>query len=134
MKALNKMFNCDKGKLLADLFPEELKNITDFLENAIQDFLINEEKVKEDWKPSIISVHFWYRLIGNINSALHENGKRIYKIKSVFVDQLFDGYDALVTIHCLLLYANNEQCDPKLKRAIHLIFGTEELISNDRNN
>ncbi|MFP3596945.1 hypothetical protein [Chryseobacterium sp. SIMBA_029] len=128
MKSLERMNNVEKGKMLADLLPEELPNITLFISKEIERFLKNEEQNKSAWKGTLITANFWYSLVRNVENAIQKCGSRLHTNHRWFADQLFDGYNALFTIHCLIEYTATTQCNPKLKLGIHFLFDGAEPI------
>ena len=128
MKPLDKMTNTERGYLLAQLFPEELKTLTEFIKQEADLFNQNKELVYTQWTDGIIYVGFWYKLIANLEHSFSTNGARLYQNKRTFRDQLFDGYDALFTIHALICYTERKECSHKLRYAIYLLFGDEKLV------
>ncbi|ANF50285.1 hypothetical protein A0O34_07040 [Chryseobacterium glaciei] len=133
MKALERMNNVEKGKFLADLLPEELPNITRFIEQEIQGFMKSEDHNKSIWKGTLITADFWYSLVRNVEKAIQKCGSRLHKNHRWFADQLFDGYNALFTIHCLIEYATKAECNHKLKQGIHFLFSEAKLIQTTTN-
>lgn len=127
MKTLEKMGNVEKGKLLADLLPEELPNIVQYIEKEVQHFLKNEEEIKSRWMATLVASDFCFRLVRHVEKSIKQCGSRLYKNHRWFADQLFDGYDAIFTIYCLGEYAEKEECDFKLKQGIHFLFGDAKL-------
>jgi hypothetical protein len=125
MIALKKMNNVEKGKLLADLLPEELPNISAFIKQRVAWFTQHETEIKEGWKNCLFTANFWYQLVQQIDHCLKQYGNQIHNNHRLFADQLFNGYDALFTVDCLVKYAEKEECKPKLKEAIHFLFGGE---------
>jgi hypothetical protein len=130
MKTLERLNNVEKGKLLADLLPEELPSIILFIEQETETFLQNESDIKTNWKATLVTADFWFRLVRNIDKSIKNCGSRLHKNHRWFADQLFDGYDALFTIHCLIEYSLKEQCNRRLKMGIHFLFGDEPFVSN----
>lgn len=130
MKTLERLNNVEKGKLLADLLPEELPNIIRFMEQEIKQFLQNETEIKSNWKGTLVTAGFWFGVVRNIENAMKKCGNKLHKNHRWFADQLFDGYNALFTIYCLVEYSLKEDCNPKLKQGIHFFFGDEPLILN----
>lgn len=57
----------------------------------------------------------------------------LHRSTRVFSDQLFDGHNAIFLINCLIEYADREECSPKMKEAIHLLFGHDKMIVTDLN-
>lgn len=121
------MNNVEKGKFLADLLPEELPNIILFIEQETERFLKDQQHIKSGWTATLVTVDFWYNLVDNVEKIIKKYGTKLSKNHRWFADQLFDGYDALFTIYCLVEYANKERCNPKLKNAVHLFFGAIKL-------
>ncbi|MFP3548053.1 hypothetical protein SB748_32235, partial [Rhizobium sp. SIMBA_035] len=78
MKSLERMNNVEKGKMLADLLPEELPNITLFISKEIERFLKNEEQNKSAWKGTLITANFWYSLVRNVENAIQKCGSRLH--------------------------------------------------------
>ncbi|WP_150114756.1 hypothetical protein [Chryseobacterium sp. IHB B 17019] len=134
MKTLEKMGNVEKGRLLAHLLPEELSNIVQYIEQQTTTFLHNETEIRSNWKGTLVTAEFWFTLVRNIDKSIKNCGSRLHKNHRWFADQLFDGYDALFTIYCLVEYSAKEECNLKLKQGIHFFFGDEPLILTIVNN
>lgn len=135
MKTLNQMDNTDKAYLLAKLFPDELQGMTEFIKIEAELFIRNREQVYREWTVTHIDANRWYDMISNFERRYDKNGTRLYKNKRTFRDQLFDGYDALFTLQCLIEYAEGRHCNQQLRQAIHLFFGNQKFIKitlNDR--
>ena len=129
MKALHKMDNLDRGHLLCTLFPDQLINIQDCVKNECNYFLENETELRGAWmKTGFFTADFWYFLVKNAYKKIEiENGKLRKKNRS-FSDFLFDGHQSIFTIHCLINYSNSNNCDEKLRLAIHLFFGKDSIL------
>ncbi|UKB78561.1 hypothetical protein [Chryseobacterium sp. MEBOG07] len=130
MKAIEQMFNTEKGKLLAGLFPQEIPNITLFIEQETLRFLSNEELFKSQWKQGLITSNLWFDLVRNVEKAVKRYGNKFRKNHNLFRDQLFDSYDALFTINSLIEYSLTKDCNHRLKLAIHLLFGEDPFIAS----
>lgn len=129
MKALNKMDNLDKGALLSGLFPEELPNIQNAIEKQCGYFLQNETAFREGWhKGGFFTAEFWYRLVQDAHKEIEKNQDILCKRPRWFADHFFDGHNSLFAVHCLIEYADTEECNPKLKEAIRLLFGCDKMI------
>lgn len=128
MKALHQMDYIERAYLLANLFPQHIQNLIDFMHKEAEFFQDSREQVYENWNENHITPDFWFGLIADFQRRYIRNGRRLYTNKKTFRDQLFDGYDALFTIHCLLEYAEDPNCAPDLKQAIHLFFGSKKLL------
>ncbi|MCY1662567.1 hypothetical protein [Chryseobacterium sp. SL1] len=125
---MERLNNVEKGKLLADLLPEELPEIVRLIEQETKTFLQNEADFKANWKSTLVTAEFWFSLVRNIDNSINKCGSRLHKNNRWFADQLFDGYNALFTIYCLVEYSLKEECNHKLRQGIHFLFGDEPLI------
>ncbi|WP_312297040.1 hypothetical protein [Chryseobacterium sp.] len=131
MKTLNQMDNLDRAYLLANLFPDELKNLTDFIKKEADFCQENKEQILKDWTANHITAELWYNLITFFERRYKKNGTRLYRNKKTFRDQLFDGYDALFSINAIINFTAQPQCSKKLKYAIYLLFGDNRLVTID---
>lgn len=129
MRALNEMNNVEKGYLLAKLFPESLKSLTLFVQQETERFRAQEEYIRSIWADrTLVTADFWYALVSNTEQVLKRYNVTLHRSTRVFSDQLFDGHNAIFLINCLVEYADREECNPKLKEAIHLLFGHDKMI------
>ena len=128
MKALNKMDNLDKAGLLCKMFPEELENLQNAIEKQCDYFLQNETAFREGWyQKGFFTAEFWYRLVQNAKNGIGKNEK-LWKRPHWFINHFFDGYHSIFAMHCLIEYADDTQCNPNLKQAIHLLFGSDKFL------
>lgn len=129
MKALNDMNNVERGYLLAKLFPENLKDLTLFVQQETERFKAQEEYIRSIWADrTLVTADFWYALVSNTEQVLKRYNVMLHRSTRVFSDQLFDGYNAIFLTNCLIEYADTNECSPKLKEAIHLLFGHDKMI------
>jgi len=123
MKALQHMNNVEKGKLLADLFPEQLPNIKAFIEQETACFIQREDYIRNLWSETFLSPNFWFGVVRDVEKIIKKYGSKLTKNSRLFADQLFDGYNEIYTIYCLIGYTTQEFCNYNLKQAIYLFFG-----------
>ncbi|WP_024566312.1 hypothetical protein [Elizabethkingia anophelis] len=129
MIPLNRMDSLERGILLCKLFPEELKNIQGVIKKQCDYFLENEIKLRENWhNAEFLTADFWYTLVRNANQSIERNEGKLWKKPKWFADHFFDGYNSLFAKHCLIEYANGDDCNTNLKDAIYLFFGREPLL------
>ncbi|MGE6397355.1 hypothetical protein [Chryseobacterium scophthalmum] len=133
MKTLVKMNNLDRAYLLAQLFPEELQGLIVFIKKEAELFNQNREQVHKEWTEKNICVNLWFEYITNFERRYMRNGTRLHRNKKTFRDQLFDGYDALFTIHATINYTQQKECSREFKYAIYMVFGCQKLIDIDLN-
>lgn len=134
MKALDKMNNVERAYLLAKLFPDNLKELTAFVQQETERFRTQEKYMRSIWADkTLITADFWFGLVGNTEQILKRYNVMLHRSVRVFSDQLFDGYNAIFLTNCLIEYAGKGECNRKLKEAIHLLFGYEKMIVTEIN-
>ncbi len=127
------MDNLEKGKLLIDLFPEELPNIQNAIKQQCNYYLKEEVTIRKEWnKRGFITADFWYRLVQVANNAIEENQSKYIKKPNWFIDQFFDGHNTLFTIHCLIDFAKGNECDYYLRDAINLLFNDDKIFAQSK--
>lgn len=129
MKALNDMNNVEKAYLLAKLFPERLKELVAFQMEEIQLQQEQESYIRSQWTDSMITADFWFGLIANTAKIIDNQKTALFKSQRVYSYHLFDGYNALFSMHCLITYAAQEDCPLQLKQIIHLLFGEQRIFN-----
>ncbi|WP_116789535.1 hypothetical protein [Flavobacterium psychrotrophum] len=121
MKALEKLNNVEKGRLLAGWFPELLPELVDTIKGTQQYLATHETEVREQWDNGFFKPNFWLRLAADVGRAIDTNGKKLAKSPRLFADELFDGYNALFTIDCIDKYKFAVQ-NVKFTQAVRLLF------------
>jgi hypothetical protein len=128
------MNNTEKGKLLANLFPEQLQGIVDNL-MATQRFLAdNEDSLRSTWDNALLSFDFWYRQANEVTTKIERHSKSLTKSSSLFAEQLFAGYNALYTIDCIVKQAQAMLPLPENTRyilCVRLLFDHYTVTSNN---
>lgn len=121
MEALNRLNNVEKGKLLAGLFPSEMQGLIETIKGMQEYLITNEKEIRSAWDNSFLPAEFWYRIADNVAEAITEYGDKLAKRPRLFADQLFDGYNALFTIDCIIK-GKCKSGNAKLKQAVELLF------------
>lgn len=115
--------------MLAKLFPENLKDLTLFVQQEMERFRAQEEHIRSIWaKRTFLTADYWFSLVIYTEQVLKRYNVMLHRSTRVFSDQLFDGHNAILLINCLVEYADREECNPKLNEAIHLLFGHDKMI------
>lgn len=65
-----------------------------------------------------------------VNGVIKKYRKNLAKSGSLFADQLFDGYLAIFSNHCLEQYSINKAHSPKFKLAINLFCLPVQPVNN----
>lgn len=124
MKAVNEMNNVERGKLLADLFPSELQGILDAIPLIYKMLSDNKEEIAGNWDNGLITFDFWLSLANRIDGIIAKEGKQLLKSRR-FSDQLFDGYNALFTIDCIVKYSEKERKGSNFYHLVNALFNYE---------
>lgn len=124
MKAVNEMNNVERGKLLADLFPSEVQGILDAIPLIYKMLSDNKEEIAGNWENGMITFDFWLSLANRIDGIISKEGKHLLKSRR-FSDQLFDGYNALFTIDCIVKYAEKERKGSNFCHMVNALFNYE---------
>lgn len=109
MKPLKDLNNVERARLLFDLFPDEIPKAVDFIANMALTILEEEEKNREGWTDGLLTFDFWLSLVKEVREVTKDYGARLHKRGSLFADQLFDGYLACFSCHCLNVYVTTQK-------------------------
>ncbi|WP_394678749.1 hypothetical protein [uncultured Sphingobacterium sp.] len=133
MKTLDHMNNLDRAYLLARLFPQELKPLTEFIKKEAELWHKHRAEIEEKWNEKDIDVSIWFDYIANFERRYLKNGTRLYRNKKTFRAQLFDGYDALFSMHATIHYTEQKECSREFKYAIYMLFGDRKIVDINLN-
>ena len=123
MKPLNKMNNVEKGKLLFELFPEEMPLLIAFIKEFTQSIVNDPAKLKVKPIDQIHTTEFWQGLVDNAKVKLDLYGNKLAKRSRLFIDQLFDGCNSLYACYCLHEYIRTDNyTNRKFRYGVLLLF------------
>ena len=123
MQPLKLLNNVQKARLLHSLLSEEIPGFLAYLKEMAQTVSDSREELKKDWKDQQFGVDFWVELAEQAQKTLAKYPKDLAKSAGVFSDQLFDGYNAIFTVHALNQYIlTGNPMDEKFKQAVALLF------------
>lgn len=123
MKPLEKLLNVEKGRLLHQLFPQEIPALVEFVEGMCIATKEQEALHRKQWDNSIFSFDFWLSQINTVQNSIQQYGKKLHKNSRLFADQLFDGYPAMFMVHCMTVYTTTKKHpNRKFVTAIDLLF------------
>lgn len=116
MKPIDKLKYPEKARLLFDLFPERTARSVHYIKSLAEHFQSNPQLFGDFY-----ATDYWVQVAGEIQRRCEQ--KRIYTRSRVFSSQLFMGYYALFSLHCLREYAQLlELNDKKFRIAVELLF------------
>jgi hypothetical protein len=123
MKRLTQLTNVERARILFELFPDEISSFLQF-QKAMTDNLVRDPgQLNENWDGQFFTIDFWVGLAKDIQKVLNKYTHQLSKRSRLFADQLFDGYLALYSAHCLQQYVKYKQPeDQHFKYAVELLF------------
>lgn len=121
MKSLIELTNTEKGRLLADLFPEELEPLVQSVLITCQYFMNHEDEIKDNWINGFTTLEFWKSTIRDVE-VICRLKIGLSKSSKIFSEQLFYGNAALFTMYCISQYASRENSNKKFQQAVQLVF------------
>ncbi len=123
MKALTQLNNVERARLLFELFPREIPAFLQF-QKAITDNLVRDpDQLKEKWTNEFFQLDFWMQQVSEIQRKLDRYTHQLAKRSTLFADQLFDGYLAMYSAHCLHQYITHQKPDdPRFIGAVEILF------------
>lgn len=104
MKPFDELNIIDKARLLHELFPDEIKGLIEFVQLSANGLITDPDKVKDDWGGSVFSADGWIKLAEDVDKRILKNNDKLVTSKERFSDQLFDGYQSMFMLQCLLDY------------------------------
>ncbi|MFT3948200.1 MAG: hypothetical protein QM763_14615 [Agriterribacter sp.] len=123
MKTLDHLNNVERAKLLFDLLPADIPAYIDFAKSLAKRIKENPDALRENWQMPLLNVEMWIRLAHAVHEAIETYGSKLSKSGRLFSDQLFDGYPALFSVHCLQQFVQySELKEYRFKIAVELFF------------
>lgn len=123
MKPLVQLHNVERAKILFALFPEEIPAFLEFMKAVTDNLVRDPDQLKENWSNPFFDHRYWVELAIEAQRILDQYGHRLARRGRLFADQLFDGYRALYTAHCLQQYCIHAQPqDARFMQAVLVFF------------
>ncbi|MXN91116.1 hypothetical protein GR160_07720 [Flavobacterium sp. Sd200] len=123
MKTLKQMNNVEKARVLHTWFPDEIPALLETMQGMSETILQNEAQHRAGWEEGLFGFDFWLQLAGQAERIIQLYGKGLHKKGRLFSDQLFDHYQAIYTVHCLIAFAKTRQlANRKFFLATDLLF------------
>ncbi len=116
------MNNVERAYLLAGLFPEELPGIITDIRQRVAYLKDHENDIRKTWDNGMITIDFWYDLAKGVLQVMEKYESKLLESQRRFADQLFDGYNALFTIDCIVKYADTGNGSLRFQLAVKMLF------------
>jgi hypothetical protein len=122
MKPLEQLINVEKGKLVHELFPDEMPALLQHIKETGSLIDRDKDEIKAHWENGLLTADFWFTLSNNANRIIDKYGAKLEKSSRLFADQLFDGYTAIYTVECIVKYASSKAANKKFMNAVAMLF------------
>ncbi len=122
MKPLEQLINVEKGKLLHELFPDEIPPLLQHIKETGSLIDRDKDTIKAQWTNGLLTADFWFTLSGNANRIIDKYEPKLEKSSRLFADQLFDGYTAIYTVECIVRYVSSRTANKKFMNAVVMLF------------
>jgi len=123
MKPIDELTNIEKGKLLFQLFPNEIPAFIDFLAAMCETSIENEHEDRAAWSNGLITYDFWLSQIVQVQNHIAKYGAGLKLNERLFSEVLFAGYPAMFTVHCLSVCTTiKKHPNKKFSQTIDLLF------------
>jgi len=130
MKPIDQLMNIDKAKIIFDLFKNEIPAFLEYTQAIAGKVARDKEELLANWTNPFLSFHQWLSLSEQVSGIIKRHQKSIVKSSNVFSEELFGGYLALFTNHCLEQYGTYKAQSPKFLQAISLFYLPIQPIGN----
>lgn len=123
MQTLHNLNNIQRAKLLFDLLPADIPAFIEFTKSLAERVTENPDALREKWQTPLLNVEMWVRLSRAVYDVIEKYDIKLSKSGRLFSDQLFDGYLALFSVHCLQQFVEHAELkEPRFKTAVALFF------------
>ena len=117
------MNNVQKARLLHALFLLEIPAVLSYTKEQALYLANHETESRVAWGNGLFGFDFWLELSRTVHLTIEQYGRSLEKSSVTFSEQLFGGYAAMFTVHCLIQYvAQGKAADPKFSTAVDLLF------------
>jgi hypothetical protein len=124
MTAFSNLNNTGKGKLLHELFPDEIPQLLDHIREICADLKENREAYQSTWNFGLMTFDTWLSLAEKAEALIIKHRTNMIKSSKIFSEQLFHSYDYMVLFvnDRIVKYAQGKSENSKFKQAVNLLF------------
>ncbi|RYY31177.1 MAG: hypothetical protein EOO04_02220 [Chitinophagaceae bacterium] len=123
MKPLEQLTNVEKARILHQLFPAEIPEFLQFVQNMSITIIEEQERIKATWKHLPCSFACWMHLALEASDNIEHYEKKMHRNGRLFADQLFDGHNTVYLVYCLRQYTEARiHPNEKFILAVQLLF------------
>jgi len=122
MKTIDQLTNVEKGKIIFDLFRDEIPPLLDYFAHMAGKVASDKEELIENWNNPFINYQQWLSLAEQVSAGIKRYGKDLTKSGNVFSEQLFGGYPAIFSNHCVEQYGLRCSKSERFRQAVALFY------------
>lgn len=109
--------------MLFFLFPSEIPALITFIEGVADTILEDQPLYQSRWDDRLFTFDVWLAQIREVKKRIDRYGKKLDTSAALFSEHLFEGYLALFSAHCILLYIKDRKhSDHKFVKVAELLF------------
>ncbi|QEM09194.1 hypothetical protein [Mucilaginibacter rubeus] len=122
MKTIEQLTNVEKAKIMFDLFRDEIPELLNYMEEINAKIETDKEPLIAGWNNPFFNYQQWLNLSDQVAGAIKRYGKNLTKSGNVFSEQLFGGYTAIFSNHCMEQYGLHRAKSPRFAVAVTLFY------------
>jgi hypothetical protein len=124
MNALHQLNNIGKAKLLHELFPDEIPQLLDHIQEVCADLKANREAYQSTWDFGLMTFDMWLSLAEKAEAMINKHRTAMIKSSKTFSETLFHSYDYTVLFvnDRIVKYAERKNENSKFKQAVALLY------------
>lgn len=122
MKTIEQLTNVDKAKIMFDLFRNEIPEFLEYVVFMADKVINDKDELIANWNNPFLNYHQWLSLSEQVSATVKRFSKSLSKSSNVFAEQLFGGYSALFSNHCLEQYGFHRAESSRFGQAISLFY------------
>jgi hypothetical protein len=103
MKPFKEMNSIDKGKLLHQLFPDDINHLLTFIEDSANMIINDPALMPETWNRNIQLID-WLEQADDTKEKIKQHREQMVKSSHFFASTLFKGYLDFFPVQCLKDY------------------------------
>lgn len=122
MKTITQLTNVDKAKIIFDLFRDEIPELLDYTQKIAFKIEEDKEQLIASWNNPFLTYDQWLNLAYQVSGNIKRYGKNLTKSANMFAEQLFDGYLAIFSNHCVEQYGRHKAKSKRFVQAVDLFY------------
>ena len=122
MKPLNELTSPEKAKLIHELFPSEIPDLIQFIQEVCNTIQREKDIIKLEWDNQLLTAEFWFDLADKVTSIINRYGNKLGKSSRLFAGQFFTESVVILIVDAMVKYGTAKSNNPKFIKAVELLF------------